>query len=125
MKAALLLLAQWSPARERIAVLGDMLELGPEARQMHREVGEVLATQGLSRLIVCGTLGRDIAEGARRGGMAGSQIDEVADAATAADHLKRIVRQGDVVLVKASRGMKMEQIVQVLTGMRAVIKQAS
>jgi UDP-N-acetylmuramoyl-tripeptide--D-alanyl-D-alanine ligase len=125
MKAALQLLAQWSPARERIAVLGDMLELGPETRQMHREVGQVLATQGLSRLIVCGTLGRDIAEGARRGGMAGSQIDEVADAATAADHLKSIVRQGDVVLVKASRGMKMEQIVQVLTGMRAVNKQAS
>ena len=125
MKAALQLLAQWSPARERIAVLGDMLELGPEARQMHREVGQVLATQGLSRLIVCGALGRDIAEGARRGGMAESQIDEVADAATAADHLKSIVRQGDVVLVKASRGMKMEQIVQVLTGMRAVIKQAS
>jgi UDP-N-acetylmuramoyl-tripeptide--D-alanyl-D-alanine ligase len=57
--------------------------------------------------------------------MAGSQIDEVVDAAAAADRLKRIVRQGDVVLVKASRGMKMEQVVQVLTGMRAVIKQAS
>jgi UDP-N-acetylmuramoyl-tripeptide--D-alanyl-D-alanine ligase len=125
MKAALQLLAQWSPARERIAVLGDMLELGPETGQMHRDVGQFLATQGLSRLIVCGTLGRDIAEGARQGGMVGSQIDEVVDAATAADHLKRIVRQGDVVLVKASRGMKMEQVVQALTGMRAVIKQAS
>ena len=125
MKAALQLLAQWSPARERIAVLGDMLELGLESGQMHREVGQILATQGLSRLIVCGMLGRDIAEGARRGGMAGSQIDEVVDAAAAADHLKRIVRQGDVVLVKASRGMKMEQVVHVLTGMRAVIKRAS
>lgn len=125
MKAALQLLAQWSPARERIAVLGDMLELGSETRQMHREVGQFLATQELSRLIVCGALGRDIAEGARKGGMAGSQIEEVADAAAAADHLKRTVRQGDVVLVKASRGMKMEQVVQVLTGMRAVIKQAS
>jgi UDP-N-acetylmuramoyl-tripeptide--D-alanyl-D-alanine ligase len=49
----------------------------------------------------------------------------VVDAAAAADRLKRIVRQGDVVLVKASRGMKMEQVVQVLTGMRAVTKQAS
>jgi UDP-N-acetylmuramoyl-tripeptide--D-alanyl-D-alanine ligase len=57
--------------------------------------------------------------------MAGSQVDEVVDAAAAADHLKKIVRQGDVVLVKASRGLKMEQVVQVLTGMRAVIKRAS
>jgi UDP-N-acetylmuramoyl-tripeptide--D-alanyl-D-alanine ligase len=125
MKAAVQLLAQWSPARERIAVLGDMLELGHETGRMHRDVGQFLAAQGLSRLIVCGTLGRDIAEGARQGGMADSQIDEVADAAAAADHLKRIVRQGDVVLVKASRGMKMEQVVHALTGMRAVIKQAS
>jgi UDP-N-acetylmuramoyl-tripeptide--D-alanyl-D-alanine ligase len=125
MKAALQLLAQWTPARERIAVLGDMLELGSETGLMHRDVGQFLAAQGLSRLIVCGTLGRDIAEGARQGGLAGSQIDEVVDAAAAADCLKRIVRQGDVVLVKASRGMKMEQVVQVLTGMRAVIRQAS
>jgi UDP-N-acetylmuramoyl-tripeptide--D-alanyl-D-alanine ligase len=125
MRAALQLLAQWSPARERIAVLGDMLELGPETRQMHRDVGQFLATQRLSRLIVCGALGRDIAEGARRGGMASSQVDEVVDAAAAADHLKKLVRQGDVVLVKASRGLKLEQVVQVLTGMRAVIKRAS
>ena len=125
MKAALQLLAQWTPARERIAVLGDMLELGPETGLMHRDVGQFLAAQGLSRLIVCGTLARDIAEGARQGGLAGSQIHEVVDAAAAADCLKRIVRQGDVVLVKASRGMKMEQVVQVLTGMRAVIRQAS
>jgi len=124
MKAALQLLAQWSPARERIAVLGDMLELGPETGQMHQEVGQFLAARGLSRLIVCGTLGRDIAEGARRGGMSGSQIEEVVDAAAAADRLTRILRQGDVVLVKASRGMKMEQIVHVLTGMSVVAKLA-
>ncbi|HSF66492.1 MAG TPA: UDP-N-acetylmuramoyl-tripeptide--D-alanyl-D-alanine ligase [Nitrospiraceae bacterium] len=125
MKAALQLLAQWSPAGERIAVLGDMLELGPETGRMHRDVGQFLAGQGLSRLIACGALSRDIAEGARQGGMADSKIDEVVDAVAAADHLKRVVRQGDVVLVKASRGMKMEQVVQALTGMRAVIKKAS
>lgn len=124
MKAALQLLAQWSPARERIAVVGDMLELGPEACPLHREVGQFLATQGLSRLIACGTLGREIAEGARLGGMAASQIEEAADAAAAADRLKKMVRQDDVVLVKASRGMKMEQVVQALTGMKAVLKPA-
>jgi len=125
MKAALRLLAQWSPARERIAVLGDMLELGAETRQMHRDVGQFVATQDLSRLIVCGSLGRDIADGARRGGMADSQVDEVADAVAAADRLKGLVRQGDAVLVKASRGMKMEQVVQALTGMKAIVKSTS
>jgi UDP-N-acetylmuramoyl-tripeptide--D-alanyl-D-alanine ligase len=50
---------------------------------------------------------------------------EVANAAAAADLLKKSVRRGDVVLVKASRGMRMEQIVQGLTGMKAVTKQAS
>lgn len=125
MKAAIQLLAQWTPTRERIAVLGDMLELGPEARQMHREVGQFLAAQQVSRLIVCGSLGREIAEGARQGGMAEAQIAEALDAAAAADYLKTVLRRRDVVLVKASRGMKMEQVVQVLTGMRAVTKQAS
>lgn len=125
MKAAIQLLAQWTPARERVAVLGDMLELGPEARRMHREVGQFLAAQQVSRLIVCGSLGREIAEGARQSGMAEAQIAEAVDAAAAADYLKTVLRQHDVVLVKASRGLKMEQVVQVLTGMRPVTKQAS
>ncbi|HEY5627491.1 MAG TPA: UDP-N-acetylmuramoyl-tripeptide--D-alanyl-D-alanine ligase, partial [Nitrospira sp.] len=125
MKAALQLLSEWSPARERVAVLGDMLELGRDAGQMHREVGAFLAGLNLTRLIVCGPLGGEIAGGARRAGMADSAILELPDAAAAAERLRSIIRQGDVVLVKASRGMKMEQIVQVLTGMRAVTKQAS
>lgn len=125
MKAALQLLSQWSPARERVAVLGDMLELGRDTQHMHREVGQFLAGLHLSRLIVCGPLGHEIAEGANRAGMSESAIIETPDAAGAAELLQRMVRQGDVVLVKASRGMKMEQIVQVLTGMRAVTKQAS
>lgn len=125
MKAALQLLAQWSPARERVAVLGDMLELGKDSQQLHREVGQFLASLNLSRLIVCGTLGHEIAEGARRAGMSAPTVMELPDAAAAAEYLRTMVRQGDVVLVKASRGMRMEQIVQVLTGMRAVTKQAS
>lgn len=125
MKAALQLLAQWSPARERIAVLGDMLELGRDTQLMHRDVGQFLAGLDLSRLIVCGALGREIAEGARQAGMSGSAIMEFSDATAAAEVLKRIIGQGDVLLVKASRGMKLEQIVQVLTGMKAMTRQAS
>ena len=57
--------------------------------------------------------------------MASARIAETGDAAAAADLLRTVVQQGDVVLVKASRGMKMEQVVQTVTGMRAIAKQAS
>jgi UDP-N-acetylmuramoyl-tripeptide--D-alanyl-D-alanine ligase len=57
--------------------------------------------------------------------MSSQAMVEMPDASAAADLLKRSIRRGDVVLVKASRGMRMEQIVQVLTGMKAVTKQAS
>lgn len=125
MQAALQLLAGWSPARERVAVLGDMLELGRETQQMHRDVGRFAAGLPLSRLIACGPLGREIASGARDAGMPEQAIAEVADASAAADLVKKTVHRGDVVLVKASRGMRMEQIVQGLSGMKAVTKQAS
>jgi UDP-N-acetylmuramoyl-tripeptide--D-alanyl-D-alanine ligase len=125
MRAALQLLGEWTPARERVAVLGDMLELGREAQHMHRDIGRFVAGLPLSRLIVCGDLGREIAAGAKQAGMSHQAIVEVADATAAAELLKKSVRRGDVVLVKASRGMRMEQIVQGLTGMKAVTKQAS
>jgi UDP-N-acetylmuramoyl-tripeptide--D-alanyl-D-alanine ligase len=92
---------------------------------MHREVGQFVAALQLSRLIVCGELGHEIAAGAREAGMSDSAIVEMSDVASAAEWLKKTVRKGDVILVKASRGMRMEQIVQVLTGMKAVTKQAS
>ena len=92
---------------------------------MHRDVGQFVATLSLSRLIVCGELGREIAIGARQAGMSDSTIVEMSDVTSAAEWLKKTVGKGDVVLVKASRGMKMEQIVQVLTGMKAVTEQAS
>lgn len=125
MQAALQLLGEWTPARERIAVLGDMLELGRETQQMHRDVGRFAAGLPISQLVVCGELGKEISAGARQAGMSQHAIVEVADATTAADLLKKSVRRGDVILVKASRGMRMEQIVQGLTGMKAVTKQAS
>jgi UDP-N-acetylmuramoyl-tripeptide--D-alanyl-D-alanine ligase len=125
MQAALQLLGGWMPARERVAVLGDMLELGRDSHQLHRDVGRFAAGLPLTRLIVCGELGREIAAGARQAGMSEQAILELADAGAAADELRKSVRRGEVVLVKGSRGMRMEQIVQGLTGMKAVTKQAS
>jgi UDP-N-acetylmuramoyl-tripeptide--D-alanyl-D-alanine ligase len=115
MKAALALLAQMGAGNRTIAVLGDMLELGPQAAAMHREIGAYLAEAGIAYLIACGPLGQGIAEGARAAGMAGQRIREAVDSAAAAAILKLLVHAGDVVLVKGSRGMKMERVIEKLT----------
>ena len=124
MKAAIQLLAELGRGKRLIAALGDMLELGAETKRMHREVGTFLAGQGIGHLLACGVLGRELAEGARQAGMPSDRIAELPDAQAAATALSRMVRQGDVVLVKASRGMRMEQVVDAVTGMRRVARKA-
>ncbi len=111
MKAAIDLLLELSAGVRSVAVLGDMLELGPEASALHREVGAYLAARGVSHLIACGALGRHLADGARDAGMAPERVTLEPDAARAGAVLKTLAREGDVVLVKASRGMKMEQAI--------------
>ncbi|MGH7232615.1 MAG: UDP-N-acetylmuramoyl-tripeptide--D-alanyl-D-alanine ligase [Nitrospiraceae bacterium] len=114
MKAAIELLADLGADARTIAVLGDMLELGPESPALHREVGAHLAENGISFLIACGTLGQALAEGARDGGIGSERIRLAADAREAARVLTSMVRRHDTVLVKASRGMRMEQVVETL-----------
>ena len=124
MKAAIQLLAELGRGKRSIAALGDMLELGADSKRMHRDVGAFLAAQGIGHLLACGALGRELAEGARQAGMASDRIAELPDAQAAATALARMIRQGDVVLVKASRGMRMEQVVDAVTGMRRAAKKA-
>ena len=92
---------------------------------MHIEVGEFVAHQGIDRLIACGPLSRHLADGARQAGMERARVVEVADAEAAAAAVKATVKQGDAVLVKASRGMKLEQVVQTLQESRHPAKKAS
>ncbi len=125
MKAAVQLLAQTEAKRKKIAVLGDMLELGPHAAQMHEEVGEFLARQGIDQLVVCGLLGHSLAKGAKRAGLDQSHILEVSDARAAAIAVKRVVQPGDVVLIKASRGMKLELVADALQGAKRSTRKAS
>ena len=70
MKAAVDLLMELGAGARTVAVLGDMLELGPSAPALHREVGAYLADRGVAHLIACGQLGRHVAEGAHAAGMA-------------------------------------------------------
>jgi UDP-N-acetylmuramoyl-tripeptide--D-alanyl-D-alanine ligase len=114
MKAAIDLLNDLGVGARTIAVLGDMLELGPGSPAMHREVGAYVAAKDISYLVACGALGRELAEGARAVGMPDERIRHISGADEAAHLMTSMVRRNDVILVKASRAMRMECIVEAL-----------
>ncbi len=114
MKAAVDVLAELGSGLRTVAVLGDMLELGFQSSALHLEIGAYVVTRGISSLVTCGALGRAIAEGARTAGMSDNGIAEYSDAQQAVSHVLSIVHPDDIVLVKGSRGMKMEQIIDAL-----------
>ncbi|MGH7251302.1 MAG: glutamate ligase domain-containing protein, partial [Nitrospiraceae bacterium] len=91
-----------------------MLELGPKSPALHREVGAYLAERRVGYLIACGMLGRGFADGAREAGMAPDRVREASDAQAAAATLTSMIRAGDVILVKGSRGMRMERLIEAL-----------
>jgi UDP-N-acetylmuramoyl-tripeptide--D-alanyl-D-alanine ligase len=112
MLAALQTLRELPCAGRRVAVLGDMAELGDCSRAAHFEVGRRAATSRLDQLFAIGRRGCQIAAAARaRGFKSVVEIDEVEHAAQA---VKEFARPGDVVLVKASRSMRLERITEVL-----------
>lgn len=111
MLAALNLLAELQG--RKVAVLGDMLELGPYERQGHELVG-VRAAEVADYLVTVGERGRLMAEAARHAGLSGKRIASFADAGQAIDHLRALLQEGDVVLVKGSHGMRMDQIIAAL-----------
>ncbi len=109
--AALNLLADL-PGR-RIAVLGDMLELGPYEREGHEKVG-VRAAEVAAVLVTVGPRAKMIAEAALRAGMPAEQVWVTEDVDQALEALRALLQPEDVVLVKASRGMRLDRIVAAL-----------
>lgn len=107
MRAAFSTLAQL-PARRRCALVGDMLELGAVSEQAHAEVGRLAAETGVEVLVCYGPQSRLSAEEARRAGVA--QVVWCQTPAEAVGALHRLVQSGDALLAKASRGMKLEDI---------------
>jgi UDP-N-acetylmuramoyl-tripeptide--D-alanyl-D-alanine ligase len=111
MRAALSDLADTAASAEgarRVAVLGDMLELGPDERRYHAELGDVAQAAGVDVLVTVGPLAAAIAE--RFDG----ETCSVADAAEAAAIVPGLVQAGDVILVKASRGVGLELVCRAL-----------
>ncbi|MGI6576179.1 MAG: UDP-N-acetylmuramoyl-tripeptide--D-alanyl-D-alanine ligase [bacterium] len=97
-----------------IAVLGDMLELGPIAQSAHRELGYKAAGLGVDLLVVLGTWREEVLAGARAGGLKQEQCRAFASREEAVAFLDQYVTPGDVVLVKASRGLSLEYVVSQL-----------
>lgn len=113
-RASLSVLKDLTGGRRSIAVLGSMLELGTRALGGHREVGETVAALGLDYLITVGELAGYIVEGAVDAGLPPENAFRCEDYDSAVEILEGLLQKGDVVLVKGSRGMKMERVVQYL-----------
>lgn len=110
-KAALKTLSQIASGR-KIAVLGDMLELGSVAEKEHYKLGAVIVAEGIDYLLTIGDLAAEIAQGAEDKGLDKSKIFTYNNKEGAQAKLKEIIAVDDTVLVKASRGMKLEEIVE-------------
>jgi len=110
-EAALQTLSQWSRDGKKIAVLGDMLELGKYAVEEHRRIGKV-AGAAADMLLCVGARAQFIAEGALDGGMSEKNIFQFNDAREAGKFLETFVQSNDIILIKGSQSMRMERTVE-------------
>jgi UDP-N-acetylmuramoyl-tripeptide--D-alanyl-D-alanine ligase len=101
-----------TPAKRRIAVLGEMLELGRWSESLHREVGNYAAKQGIDVLVGIRGAARNLVDAALDSGQAVDAAFFFSDAIAAGDHLRRIAQPGDVILFKGSRGSHVEQVLE-------------
>jgi UDP-N-acetylmuramoyl-tripeptide--D-alanyl-D-alanine ligase len=108
MRAALAYLAERAGDRRRVAILGDMAELGRTGPDYHREVGRAAAELGVDELLAVG----ELAPGYLSGGVPGRAVANVHEALR---ELDEVVRPGDAVLVKASRAIGLEAVAAALT----------
>jgi UDP-N-acetylmuramoyl-tripeptide--D-alanyl-D-alanine ligase len=108
-RAALEDLAEMAPDHRRVAVLGDMLELGPQAREFHLEVARHADRLGVEVLVTVGPLAEAMTSAFSR------EAYPVGDARAAAALVPTLLREGDVILVKGSRGVGLEAVCRALT----------
>lgn len=116
-RAALAVLRELAPPNRRLAVLGDMLELGELTEPAHIEVGKEAARSMVSRLLAVGQYAGSIVKGAQEGGLLDQNIYCAPNADRAAEIIGTIVKKDDVVLVKASRAVGLEKVVTALQDM--------
>jgi UDP-N-acetylmuramoyl-tripeptide--D-alanyl-D-alanine ligase len=108
----------------RFAIIGDMLELGTSSERFHREVGDFAAKQGFDALICVGPQAKWIKEAALAGGMNPKRVAHFEDSTAAAVKVPTWLRAGDLVLLKGSRGMRLEKIANAIGGGGVTLKSA-
>lgn len=101
-------------AERKVAVLGDMLELGAYSKEAHREAGRQAAATGLDLLITVGEASAEAAQAAVEAGLDRGKVLHCASADEAAEECARRVRPGDFVLLKGSRGVRLERVAEAL-----------
>jgi UDP-N-acetylmuramoyl-tripeptide--D-alanyl-D-alanine ligase len=112
MRAAMDTLVSWLGGGRKMAVLGDMLELGEASVSEHKDLGEFAAGAGLDAVIALGKFAQHVAQGAADGGLAGDAVKVGGDHAEVARLLAEVSAPGDVILVKGSRGTAMEKVLE-------------
>lgn len=115
MESALRSLAELKGESRGLAILGDMGELGAEAPRAHRAAGRLVAELGLDFLFALGTFANETARGAMEGGMASERVHAGKDPAETTTRVREILQGNDWVLVKGSRSMRMERIVEAIS----------
>jgi len=114
MNASLKLLTTFTQYSKKIAILGDMYELGERAEYYHKEIGTLCASLKLDMLVTTGKLGRLIAEAALKSGMKQGHVYHFEDIEGVSPFVLQHADENTIILIKASRGMHLEQVVKQL-----------
>ncbi|MDD5680566.1 MAG: UDP-N-acetylmuramoyl-tripeptide--D-alanyl-D-alanine ligase [Candidatus Omnitrophica bacterium] len=113
MRSAIATLSDYNAKGSRILISGDMLELGKKAADYHSEIGELVAESGIDKFISVGKLARNSFIAAKKKGMRDIWFCKTKE--EAASILRKVTKPNDVVLVKGSRGMRMEEVIRCFT----------
>jgi UDP-N-acetylmuramoyl-tripeptide--D-alanyl-D-alanine ligase len=114
-RAALESLKSFKIREKKGVICGDMLELGPKAEELHREIGATIAEHVVDFVIAVGPLSEKLADEAVKRGYDAKKIQLVKDSEEAGKACKKIATAGDFILVKGSRGMRMEKVFECYT----------
>ncbi len=122
MRAALELMQDVQTSGRRVVICGDMMELGDRSAEFHGRLGrEIVTKSGSDLLFCCGQYSKDVAHGAWEAGMPTDNVYAFADPLHAASHLLKVIQPADVLLVKGSRAMGMERILDTLADAKPAV----